>query len=326
MSQAMKSSSPVDAVRGLFDDAADTNWAAAAVPEWPSSTEPMRSSLNTPLPHRRSGSPDPQDIAIFTGKLLEMSKMMDVMMKEMAEVKKELTMAKMAPTAAAHMDPMQQPYADAWAAYRVSVASGQGAAPATPPGYPSAGAGAAVPPAYGTAAPLRPIHPKDIERLEKYDIVADGWLEWSRGFINFLDRNDSPHNRWSVLLKQLEALKGQPVTSQDEAVWQSNIGFGNIADWKVQLEAFLSSYTKGRARDIVRHSGVSGALNAWRILADKGHSQRPEHELARRNKAHAPRKSVPLKDLEMAIMRWELTCAYSSRRAHRMLCPSPTNA
>ena len=59
---------------------------------------------------------------------------MDVMMKELAEVKKELTAARTAPTAAARVDPMQQPDADAWAAYRISAASGQGVAPATPPG------------------------------------------------------------------------------------------------------------------------------------------------------------------------------------------------
>ena len=100
MSQAMKSSSPQDAVRDLFGNAADET----AVPDWPSSTEPMRASLNTPLPHRRSGSPEPQELAIITGKLLEMSKMMDEMMKEMAEVKKELTMTKTAPM---RMDPMQ---------------------------------------------------------------------------------------------------------------------------------------------------------------------------------------------------------------------------
>ena len=157
----------------------------------------------------------------------------------------------------------------------------------------------------GAIAPLRPIHPKDIEKPEKYDTVADGWLEWSKGFLNFLDRNDSPHNRWSALLKQVEALKGRPITSQDEADWQSSLGIGNIANWKAQLEAYLSSYTKGRAREIVRNAGTSGALDAWRILADKGYSQRPIHQSARRAKAYAQRKNVNLKDLEMAIMRWE---------------------
>ena len=256
----MKSSSPQDAVRDLFGNAADET----AVPDWPSSTEPMRASLNTPLPHRRSGSPEPQELAIITGKLLEMSKMMDEMMKEMAEVKKELTMTKTAPM---RMDPMQQPDADAWAAYRVGVTSGQSVGPTTPPGYPSAGVqprfsseeaaaqsgylGAALvwssgsgPTAAGGAVRLRPIHPKDIKRLEEYDTVTGGWLEWSRGFINFLDRNDS---RWSSLLKQVEALQGRPITPQDEAAWQYSIGFGNIADWKSQLESYLSSYIKGRA-------------------------------------------------------------------------------
>ena len=316
MSQAMKSSSPQDAVRDLFGNAADET----AVPDWPSSTEPMRASLNTPLPHRRSGYPEPQELAIITGKLLEMSKMMDEMMNEMAEVKKEFTMTKTAPM---RMDPMQQPDADALAAYRVGVTSGHGVGaaqsgfpgaaplPTTPPGYPSAGAGAAVPfitssgsgpTAAGGAVPLRPIHPKDIKRLEEYDTVTDGWLEWSRGFINCFDRND---NRWSSLLKQVEALQGRPITPQDEAAWQYSIGLGNIADWKSQLESYLSSYTKGRAREIVRSAGPSGALNAWGILADKGHSLRESHQLERRNKAYAQRKNVPFKELEMAIMRWE---------------------
>ena len=141
MSQTMKSSSPLDAVRDLFGDAAD----AKAVPEWPSSTEPMPTSINTPLQRpswHRSNSPE-IDIA---SKLLEVTKMMDVMMNEMAEIKKELTAAKTAPAAAAaRMDPMQQPDTDAWAAYRISMASGQGVATTAPPGYPSAGAGAIVP-------------------------------------------------------------------------------------------------------------------------------------------------------------------------------------
>ena len=295
----MKSSSPQDAVRDLFGNAADMT----AVPDWPSSTEPMRASLNTPLPHRRSGSPEPQELAIITGKLLEMSKMMDEMMNEMAEVKKELTMTKTAPM---RMDPMQQPDADAWAAYRVGVTSGQSVWQTTPPGYTSAGAVAAVPfttssgsgpTAAGGAVLLRPIHPKDIKRLEEYDTVTDGWLEWSRGFINFLDRND---NRWSSLLKQVEALQGRPITPQDEAAWQYSIGLGNIADWKSQLESYLSSYTKGRAREIVRSAGPSGALNAWGILADKGHSLRESHQLERRNKAYAPRKNVPSRNWRWA--------------------------
>ena len=166
-------------------------------------------------------------------------------------------------------------------------------------------AGIAVAQPGQTAPPLRPIHPKDIEKPEKYDLTGDGWLEWSRHFVRFLDRNDAPHYRWAALLKSIEGLKGKPVTASDEATWAADLELGAIGEWKSQLETYLCSYTKGRAREIIRHAGTAGALDAWRILADKGHSQRPMHQQALRTKAYGPRTGVPAKDLELAIMRWE---------------------
>ena len=118
-------------------------------------------------------------------------------------------------------------------------------------------------------------------------------------------RNDAPHFRWSALFKKIEGLKGKPITIVDEIAWEADLELGSIGHWKAQLETYLSSYTKGRAREIVRHAGTAGALDAWRILADKGHSLRPMHQQALRSKAYAPRANVPVKDVEMAIIRWE---------------------
>ena len=84
--------------------------------------------------------------------------------------------------------------------------------------------------------------------------------------------------------------------ANDEATWQADLGFGNIGDWKAQLEVYFGSYTNNAA--------TSGASDAWRSLAEKGHSQMPIYQSADRANAYAPRKNVPLKDLEMAIMRW----------------------
>ena len=61
------------------------------------------------------------------------------------------------------------------------------------------------------APPLKPINPKDVEKPDKYD-SSGGWLEWSKTFVRFLDRNDAPHFRWSALLKKIEGLKGRLVT------------------------------------------------------------------------------------------------------------------
>ena len=104
-------------------------------------------------------------------------------------------------------------------------------APATQPeppdhwatGWQQHQAGIAVAQPGQTAPPLRPIHPKDIEKPEKYDLTGDGWLEWSRHFVRFLDRNDAPHYRWTALLKSIEGFKGKPVTASDEATWAADL-------------------------------------------------------------------------------------------------------
>lgn len=108
--------------------------------------------------------------------------------------------------------------------------------------------------------------------------MDDGWLEWAKSFARFFDRNDAPNCRWSALFKTIDGFKGRPITVQDEGAWEVQLVRGNIIDRKAQLEAYFSSYTKGRAREIARHAGAAGALDAWRILIDKGHSLKPMHQ------------------------------------------------
>ena len=230
-------------------------------------------------------------------KLKAQIEMMIVCMKQLSDQVEKLMTAPApaltpppAPAPTSQPQPQTEP-PDAWQRYK-QAADNANAQP-----------GAAAPPL--SAPPLRPINPKDVEKPEKFDSTGDGWLEWSKAFTRFLDRNDAPNCRWSSLLKAIESLKGRPITAQDEVAWEAQLGLGNISDWKAQLEAYLGSYTKGRAREIVRHAGTAGALDAWRILADKGHSLRPMHQQALRSKAYAPRTNVPAKDLEMTIIRWE---------------------
>ena len=73
---------------------------------------------------------------------------------------------------------------------------------------------------------LRPIHPKDVEKLKKFE-SGNGWFEWAKTFTRFLARNASPHHRWSSLLKKAEGLIGRPVTAQEEAAWVVELGLGD---------------------------------------------------------------------------------------------------
>ena len=75
--------------------------------------------------------------------------------------------------------------------------------------------------------------------------------------------------------------------------------------WKDQLNQALESYTTGKARITVEACGDAHALDAWRILSDKGCSKRLAHANVLRKRALYPRTSVLAKDLEHAIVKWE---------------------
>ena len=79
----------------------------------------------------------------------------------------------------------QDPWLGSWQRYQVgNIATAQPGTTAPPP---TAQPGTTAPP-----APLQPINPKDVEMPEKYDSTGDGWLEWAKTFVRFLDRNDAP--------------------------------------------------------------------------------------------------------------------------------------
>ena len=132
------------------------------------------------------------------------------------------------------------------------------------------------------AAPLQPIHPKDINKPEKYSGNVDDWLQWSKSFKQFLDSKDP---RWEQLLNEIEMLRGKPVKAINEFAWVEKLGLGNVVQFKKQLHSYLMNYTKGSAIAIVEAGDVSGVLDAWRQMADKGHSQREAHVMTLREKA-----------------------------------------
>ena len=124
--------------------------------------------------------------------------------------------------------------------------------------------------------PLKPIHHKNVDRPEKYGGDLDSWLKWSKSFKKFLKRQDG---RWSSVLKLIEELRGRPVTADDEALWDTHLKEngapdGILDDFKEQLSEYLETYTKGAAKTLVEACGDARALDAWRQLADNGHSLR----------------------------------------------------
>ena len=76
--------------------------------------------------------------------------------------------------------------------------------------------------------------------------------------------------RWESLLDSIEALRGKPVTAQDELAWNKNLGFCGIEKYKGQLHMHSSHCNKGRASLTVRGTGVRQACDACRQLADGG--------------------------------------------------------
>ena len=68
---------------------------------------------------------------------------------------------------------------------------------------------------------------------------------------------------------------------------------------------YFKQYITGAIRsEVVETCGISRALDAWRILADRGCSQSPEAVHDRLAKIIAPKKAVAAKDVERVIGAW----------------------
>ena len=154
-------------------------------------------------------------------------------------------------------------------------------------------------------ARLKPTHHKDIAKPDVYNGDPDKWLKWSKNFKRCLDRNDQPHNRWSALLNKVEQLRGKSVTTADEDRCTVELLLGPMGQWRDQLKAYFQNYTSGSAKVVAEACGERKALDAWRQLADKGHSGLPLHVNELRVKAYSPKTLVPAKALEAAIALWE---------------------
>ena len=50
---------------------------------------------------------------------------------------------------------------------------------------------------------MSPIHPKDVDKPDKYAGSIDDWLPWSKAFKQFLESKDK---RWLLLLEEVEKL------------------------------------------------------------------------------------------------------------------------
>ena len=162
--------------------------------------------------------------------------------------------------------------------------------------------------------PLKNVDRKDVDKPDKYGGNTDLWLKWSRGFKKFLKRQDP---RWIYLLEAIEKLRGKPVTKAHEDGWKLDLGvypgtmnkipgLGEfLEDFKDQLNEYLETYTQGAAKSLVSACGDTKALDAWRQLADKGHSLREQHVQTLRRKAYFPRAVSQIKDLETQINLWE---------------------
>ena len=134
------------AFEALLQSPAQTQGAGTAVPDSP--VPPMRAFIATPAPAER-----------ITQLGAELAAMMEAMQAMMEEVKR-LT-AKPEPQAAAAttapLDPMQQPGMDAWLKYAQFHWPGA----LMPAGLPGPWVGT-------SAAPLQPIHPKEVSKPDKY--------------------------------------------------------------------------------------------------------------------------------------------------------------
>ena len=151
--------------------------------------------------------------------------------------------------------------------------------------------------------PLKQLDRKDVEKPEKYGGNPDQWLKWSKSFKKFIRRHDA---RWAPLLEIVEKNSGKPVTTELEETWAKELNIvGIMKDFKDHLNEYLECYTSGTAKVLVEACGDRKSLDAWRQLADKGHSMRAAHVHALRRKAFFPKSGVAAKDLENAISTWE---------------------
>ena len=86
---------------------------------------------------------------------------------------------------------------------------------------------------------------------------------------------------------------------------------------KEQLNEYLETYTVGAAKVIAESCGDAEALEAWRQLADKGHSMREHHQHVLRRKAYFPKQVTGLKGVETHATNWETDIDPLSRRFKR---------
>ena len=80
--------------------------------------------------------------------------------------------------------------------------------------------------------------------------------------------------RWKVLLANIELLRGKPVKQNNEEEWSLALKPTPMDQWKEQLFAYFMNFLKGQAKSQAETNDVKGALDTWRQMADKGHSQR----------------------------------------------------
>ena len=271
MAEASANPTTAAAEAAANQETAEATAVPTSDPGTPNPTTPQHFRLHTPLD---SGATTIQ----------EMQDCMKTMMQTIENLQQKLKALERAPSAVGPPDPFQASGSDPWRAARPTVA---------PPG---------VPFQPGTVEPLRPPDKKDVQRPSAYSGKIDDWLSWSKNFKKFLRRADP---RWHVLLEQVEAQRGKPVTAEMEAKWSAELALGPISIWKDYLNLYLENYTTGAARVTVDACGDAKALDAWRILADKGCSLRPAHANTLRRKAFWPRQNVPAKELDVAIASWE---------------------
>ena len=176
-SASVGSPAAAEAMRALFGG----RDAPYSPPSSESPAPPMRAFIATPAPAER--------ITQLGAQLAAMMEAMQAMMEEIKRLAAEPEPQAAAATTAPP-DPLQQPGMDAWLKY--AQVHGPGAPMPTGLSGPWVGT---------SAAPLQPIHPKDVSKPEKYGGNTDDWLQWSKSFKQFLDGKD---RRWEPLLDEVE--------------------------------------------------------------------------------------------------------------------------
>ena len=149
---------------------------------------------------------------------------------------------------------------------------------------------------------MKPPDRKDVKGPDTYTGDITPWVSWSKSFTRYVRRRD---HRWPGLLEKIQELKGKPVTEEHEKQWARTLGIFDIEQFKDQLNEYLESFTAKEAKAIVVACGEHNALDAWRQLAERGFSVRPNHIHDLMRLARFPRAAVQAKDLEVAIASWE---------------------